>query len=220
MFDMIESQIPCDLDNIKISFMTSSNSPSSKEDQEGPDTRRPVLMKSIGNIGSKQCNFNISFEINQINLGNLKRKIVNYSIMNNALSLILIKLYIDQMRVLDSNSSYGRVSMGSIIIQAVADSLDSMLNFFTGLSVQFLFNLFIIMSLFKFILFSFFEMRLIRYLVKNKAEFPIFTSHENRDTDLRPQIDCHMCVGNCFMNGTWTCGYPTDNGYNNSILVL
>jgi hypothetical protein len=67
---------------------------------------------------------------------------------------------------------------------------------------------------------SFFEMRLIRYLVKNKAEFPIFTSTENRDTDLRPQIDCHMCVGNCYMNGTWSCGYPTDNGYNNSILVL
>jgi len=51
--------------------------------------------------------------------------------------------------------------MGSIVIQAVADSLDSMINFFTGLSIQFLFNIFIIISLFKFILFSFFEMRLI-----------------------------------------------------------
>ena len=67
---------------------------------------------------------------------------------------------------------------------------------------------------------SFFEMRLIKYLVKNKALYPIFTSTENRDTDLRPQIDCLMCTGNCYMNGVWSCGYPTDNGYNNSILVL
>jgi hypothetical protein len=67
---------------------------------------------------------------------------------------------------------------------------------------------------------SFFEMRLIKYLVKNKSLYPIFTSTENRDTDLRPQIDCQMCTGNCYMNGVWSCGYPTDNGYNNSILVL
>ena len=67
---------------------------------------------------------------------------------------------------------------------------------------------------------SFFEMRLIRYLVKNRAEYPIFISHENRDTDLRPQIECNQCIGDCFMDGTWNCGYPRNNGYNNQILVI
>jgi hypothetical protein len=67
---------------------------------------------------------------------------------------------------------------------------------------------------------SFFEMRLIRYLVKNRAEYPIFISHENRDTDLRPQIECIQCIGDCFMNGEWSCGYPRNNGYNNQILVI
>lgn len=67
---------------------------------------------------------------------------------------------------------------------------------------------------------SFFEMRLIKYLVKNKNLYPIFISSDNRDTDLRPQVDCVSCVGTCYSNGVWSCGYPRDNGYNNSIMVL
>lgn len=67
---------------------------------------------------------------------------------------------------------------------------------------------------------SFFEMRLIKYLIKNKAEYPIFISHENRDTDLRPQIECVQCLGDCWFNGEWNCGYPRNNGYNNQILVI
>jgi len=39
---------------------------------------------------------------------------------------------------------------------------------------------------------SFFEQRLIRYLLANKNSFPLFISQKNRDTDLRPQIDA--CV--------------------------
>jgi hypothetical protein len=67
---------------------------------------------------------------------------------------------------------------------------------------------------------SFFEMRLIKYLVKNKNLYPLFISQANRDTDLRPQVECLGCVGDCYMSGEWRCGYPKDNGYNNSILVL
>ena len=67
---------------------------------------------------------------------------------------------------------------------------------------------------------SFFEMRLIRYLIKNKSEYPIFTSHENRDTDLRPQVECNMFQGDCFDDGKWDCGYPRDNGYKKSIIVI
>ena len=63
---------------------------------------------------------------------------------------------------------------------------------------------------------SFFETRLIRWLIKNKKLFPLFTSLENRDTDLRPMIDCHGCTGCCGNQ----CNYYNDNGYNNSILIL
>lgn len=64
---------------------------------------------------------------------------------------------------------------------------------------------------------SFFEQRLIRYLLANKNLFPLFISHENRDTDLRPQIDACNCVGIC--GGTCGRGY-NDNGYNNQIMVF
>jgi hypothetical protein len=66
---------------------------------------------------------------------------------------------------------------------------------------------------------AFFEQRLIRYLLKNKALYPVFTSSTNKDTDLRPQIDnCH-CITNGMYDCNGSCG-NNDNGYNNSILIL
>jgi len=63
---------------------------------------------------------------------------------------------------------------------------------------------------------AFFEQRLIRYLIKNRNLYPEFISLENRDTDLRPMIDCHGCTGCCH----GTCNYENGNGYNNQILIL
>ena len=64
---------------------------------------------------------------------------------------------------------------------------------------------------------SFFEQRLIKYLLANKNLFPQFTSLENRDTDLRPQIEACNCVGTCYGR----CGQRyDDNGYNNQIMVF
>lgn len=147
MFSLSDSLVECELDKINLVFR-----------QSGADSN---LLVGQGAVGSTNCGFSIELTAEQINLTKLKRKIVNYSIMNNALSLALIKLFIDQMRILDSNSSFARLSVYTVIMQSIADSLESMLNFFVGISVQFLFNIFIIIALFKFILFSFFEMRLI-----------------------------------------------------------
>jgi len=63
---------------------------------------------------------------------------------------------------------------------------------------------------------AFFEQRLIRYLLKNRNLYPEFISTENRDTDLRPMIDCHGCTGCCH----GTCNYENGNGYNTQILIL
>jgi hypothetical protein len=67
---------------------------------------------------------------------------------------------------------------------------------------------------------SFFEQRLIRYLVANRDLFPEFTDPANRDTDLRPMIDRCICdcVGVC--HSACPCGGMRENGYNNSILIL
>lgn len=154
MFDIIESASPCELDTVNLTFVETAPGTSFDDD-------KLTTSKSFGVLKSSKCKFSVEFDLVQINLNRLKRKIVNYSIFNNALTLALIKLYIDQIRIVDSNSTYARISMASIIMQSITDSLDSMINFFTGLSIQFLFNIFIIISLFKFILFSFFEMRLI-----------------------------------------------------------
>ena len=146
MFSLSESESSCELNDVKLSFIR----------------RDPSLaMECMGTISSKNCGFEIKLSMQQVNLRKLRRKIVNYSILTNSITLGLIKLYIDQIRLLDSNSNFARIAIGSIVMQSITDSLDSMMNFFIGLSTQFLFNIFIIISLFKFILFSFFEMRLI-----------------------------------------------------------
>lgn len=63
---------------------------------------------------------------------------------------------------------------------------------------------------------AFFEERLIKYLIKNKKLFPVFISDENKDTDLRPMIECHGCSGCCDGH----CNYENGNGYNTQILIL
>jgi hypothetical protein len=64
---------------------------------------------------------------------------------------------------------------------------------------------------------SFYEQRLIKYLLANKNLYPQFTSLTNKDTDLRPQIDACDCVGTCWGR----CGQRyNDNGYNNSVMVF
>lgn len=67
---------------------------------------------------------------------------------------------------------------------------------------------------------SFFEQRLIRWLLTNKALFPIFISATNLDTDLRPMFNaCYQCNQQTY-TCTGLCGNFRENGYNNSILVI
>jgi len=146
LFSLVDGEPACLLDGVRlIMHRVSPSSP----------------LECSGTLSSSNCGFHIEVSMQQVNLRKLRRKIVNYSIVNNGITLGLVKLYIDQIRMLDSNSNFSRIALGSIIMQSITDSLDSMMNFFIGLSTQFLFNIFIIISLFKFILFSFFEMRLI-----------------------------------------------------------
>jgi hypothetical protein len=146
LFGLSKSSVSCGLDTVDLRFSRPS------EEQQ---------MVASGLLSSSTCGFKLELSVTQIDLNHLKRKIVNYSILTNALTLCLIKLYIDQIRILDSSSNFARFALASVVMQSIADSLESIVNFFLGLSVQFLFNIFIIIALFKFILFSFFEMRVI-----------------------------------------------------------
>jgi hypothetical protein len=67
---------------------------------------------------------------------------------------------------------------------------------------------------------SFFEQRLIRWLLANKNLFPIFISALNTDTDLRPMFATCQCITPWQLTCTGMCGNFRENGYNNSILIL
>ena len=67
---------------------------------------------------------------------------------------------------------------------------------------------------------SFFEQRLIRWLLANRNLFPIFISTANQDTDLRPMFNNCSCITQWQTTCTGMCGNFRENGYNNSILIL
>ena len=67
---------------------------------------------------------------------------------------------------------------------------------------------------------SFFEQRLIRWLLANRNLFPIFISTANQDTDLRPMFHNCSCITQFQTTCTGMCGNFRENGYNNSILIL
>jgi hypothetical protein len=67
---------------------------------------------------------------------------------------------------------------------------------------------------------SFFEQRLIRWLLANRNLFPLFISTANQDTDLRPMFNNCSCITQWQTTCTGMCGNFRENGYNNSILIL
>ena len=67
---------------------------------------------------------------------------------------------------------------------------------------------------------SFFEQRLIRWLLVNRNLFPQFISTTNQDTDLRPMFNNCTCITQWQTTCLGTCGTFRENGYNNSILIL
>jgi len=67
---------------------------------------------------------------------------------------------------------------------------------------------------------SFFEQRLIRWLLVNRNLFPQFISTTNQDTDLRPMFNNCSCITQYQLTCLGTCGNFRENGYNNSILIL
>jgi hypothetical protein len=67
---------------------------------------------------------------------------------------------------------------------------------------------------------SFFEQRLIRWLLTNRALFPLFISTTNQDTDLRPMFNNCSCITQYQLTCIGSCGNFRENGYNNSILIL
>jgi hypothetical protein len=67
---------------------------------------------------------------------------------------------------------------------------------------------------------SFFEQRLIRWLLANKNLFPLFISTTNMDTDLRPMFNNCSCINQFQSVCTGMCGNLRENGYNNAILIL
>ena len=71
MFPLAGSEDDCKLDDVSIQFRLPASGTS---------------FQSVGSVSSSDCSFKLDLTLQQVDLTKLKRKIVNYSIVNNALT--------------------------------------------------------------------------------------------------------------------------------------
>lgn len=131
----------------------------------GPEPCRLEAMLSFnsesasGEVSSPECGVSLHLTATEIGVKKIGRKVVHYSIWANLLVIIQIRCFLTQLRHTEDGPSVGKVSIVGVGIQALMDAYDSFLHLCLGLSAQYMFNTFAVVSLFKFMLFSLFEMR-------------------------------------------------------------
>lgn len=114
---------------------------------------------ATGEVISPECGVSLRLTASEIDVRKIGRKVVHYSIWANLLAIIQIRCFLTQLRHTDEGPSVGKVSIVGVGMQALMDAYDSFLHLCLGLSAQYMFNTFAVVSLFKFMLFSLFEMR-------------------------------------------------------------
>ncbi|KAF4675802.1 hypothetical protein FOL47_007228 [Perkinsus chesapeaki] len=125
---------------------------------------------ATGTVVSDNCGFKISMNLREIDVKKLGRKVINYSILNNIITILQIRFFLLQMQHGESNNGHAKVSLLCIGIQALMDAYDSLIHLFLGLSAQFMFNTFSVVALFKFILFSMLEVRYLLLVWRSRRQ--------------------------------------------------
>ncbi|KAF4733317.1 hypothetical protein FOZ62_026636, partial [Perkinsus olseni] len=125
---------------------------------------------AVGTVVSENCGFKISMNLREIDVKKLGRKVINYSILNNIITILQIRFFLLQMQHGESNNGHAKVSLLCIGIQALMDAYDSLIHLFLGLSAQFMFNTFSVVALFKFILFSMLEVRYLLLVWRSRRQ--------------------------------------------------
>lgn len=137
-----------------------------RENKQGPGV---IGEKGVtGEMLSQDCGVEIHFNGNEVDMKHLSKKVVHYSIWVNLLTLVQMRCYIAQMRYTEEGPSAIKVSIVCFGWQAMMDAYDAFLHLCLGLSSQYMFNTFAVVSLFKFVQFSFLGMRYLLTLWKSR----------------------------------------------------
>lgn len=110
---------------------------------------------------SPDCGFSLHIELEKVDLEYLGKKVVNYAVLMNTLTLVQLRGFLSQMRHHEEeHASVTKLSVLGIAMQALMDAFDSFLHLSVAAPVQALntYN-FAVVSMLKFSLFALVEVR-------------------------------------------------------------
>lgn len=130
--------------------------------QEAP--QRENRSNIAAEVVSPDCSFSLHLELQKVDLEVLSRKVLNYGVLMNTLTLLQLRSFLSQMRHHEEeHATVTKLSALGIAMQALMDAYDSFLHLSVAAPVQVLNTYsFAVVSMLKFSLFALVE---IRYLL-------------------------------------------------------
>eukprot|EP00933_Yihiella_yeosuensis_P011947 TRINITY_DN11985_c0_g1_i2.p1 TRINITY_DN11985_c0_g1~~TRINITY_DN11985_c0_g1_i2.p1 ORF type:complete len:554 (+),score=93.03 TRINITY_DN11985_c0_g1_i2:110-1771(+) len=148
-----------------------------KRDKKASQEGLAGLQSFVADIVSSDCrSFSMRLAMRIVDLEQIGRKVVNYSIWMNMLTMVQIRFFLLQMRYTEEGtSSSGKLSIIALSAQALMDAYDSFLHLSISSSPIHVFNTynFAVVSLLKFSLFALLEVRYL-LIVWRHRHFGIF----------------------------------------------
>lgn len=137
-----------------------SEDPSSEAVRFSHENRSHIAAEVI----SPDCSFSLQLELQKVDLELLSRKVLNYGVLMNTLTLLQLRSFLSQMRYHEEeHATVTKLSALGIAMQALMDAYDSFLHLSVAAPVQVLNTYsFAVVSMLKFSLFALVE---IRYLL-------------------------------------------------------
>ncbi|XP_010555112.1 PREDICTED: transmembrane E3 ubiquitin-protein ligase 1-like isoform X2 [Tarenaya hassleriana] len=144
--------------NIEIAAQI-SHVASNENDGEQDSYHIEGLMESPAVDDDGDCFSPLLLNATSVNIEVYYNKAVNYTLMVTFISFLQVLLLIRQMEYSNTQSGAAKISIVMIGQQSIMDSYLCLLHLTAGVLVESLFNAFATAAFFKFVVFSFFEMR-------------------------------------------------------------
>ena len=116
-------------------------------------------LKLAGAVESETCDWKLHLNGTSLKLEQYTVKLTNYSLVVSTLCVLQVLFIVKQIEYSASQAAALKVSLASIGQQAVIDAYICLVHLSASVAVDALFNAFATVALFKFIVFSIFEMR-------------------------------------------------------------
>lgn len=113
----------------------------------------------VGKATAQDCGFSLDLSARVVDFQRVGRKVMHYAVWTIFLTFLQMRCYFWQIAHTYEGLSAGRLSLTGIAMQALMDAYDSFLHLSLSAGSHFMFNMFAVVSVVKFIFFTLLEVR-------------------------------------------------------------